>query len=99
LRERVVLIALLGPGRSAEFEFHVADWLVERRRPAAAAILPEVAKLRGRKLLCVFGSEETESLCPTLPSGAAVLDERPGAHHFAGDYVSIAERILAEAGS
>jgi type IV secretory pathway VirJ component len=99
LREKVVLIALLGPGRSAEFEFHVADWLVERRRPAAAAILPEVAKLRGRKLLCVFGSEEAESLCPTLPPGAAVVDERPGAHHFAGDYVAIAERILSESGS
>jgi len=98
LRERVVLIALLGPGQSAEFEFHVADWLLERRRPAAAAILPEVAKLGDRKLLCVFGSEEAESLCRTLPAGAAVLDERPGAHHFAGDYVAVAERILAEAG-
>jgi type IV secretory pathway VirJ component len=98
LREVVVLIALLGPGRTAEFEFHVADWLLERQRPVAQAVLPEVVKLRDRKLLCVFGSAEAASLCPTLPEGMALLDERRGAHHFAGDYASIAERILAEAG-
>jgi type IV secretory pathway VirJ component len=98
LREAVVLIALLGPGRTAEFEFHVADWLLDRQRPAAQPVLPEVVKLRDRKLLCVFGSAEAASLCPTLPEGMTLLDERRGAHHFAGAYASIAERILAEAG-
>jgi type IV secretory pathway VirJ component len=97
LRRSVVLIALLGPGRTAELEFHVADWVVDRDRPGAQPLLPEVAKLRGTKLLCVYGAEEEASLCPTLPEGTAVLDRRPGAHHFGGDYAALAEKILAEA--
>jgi type IV secretory pathway VirJ component len=95
--ERVALIALIGPGREAEFEFHVADWLVTQKRARALPILPEIEKLRGQRLVCLYGSEETGSLCPTLPPGLATLDERPGAHHFGGDYRAIAERIMAEA--
>lgn len=69
--------------------------MLERVARVAPSILPEMEKLRGRRLLCVFGSEETESLCPTLPEGLTALEKRPGAHHFGGDYAAIAERIVA----
>jgi type IV secretory pathway VirJ component len=98
LREAVALIVLIGPGQRVELEFHVTDWALDRERAAALPILPEVTKLRGTKLLCVYGAKEPTSLCPALPKGAAELEQRPGAHHFDGDYAAIAEKILAAAG-
>ncbi|MGH7287418.1 MAG: AcvB/VirJ family lysyl-phosphatidylglycerol hydrolase [Myxococcota bacterium] len=65
--------------------------------PRALPVLPEIEKLHGQRLVCLYGSEETGSLCPTLPPGLATLAERPGAHHFGGDYRGSAERIIAEA--
>jgi type IV secretory pathway VirJ component len=62
------------------------------------AVQPEIEKLRGHRILCVCGKDETDSVCPRLPAHLAVVDERPGGHHFDGDYQGIAARILKEAG-
>jgi type IV secretory pathway VirJ component len=92
---RVRLIALLGPSRMTSFEFHLTDWLGGSGggdRP----VLPEVAKLRGRPLLCLYGQEEKDSLCTEIGGlGKAVALE--GSHHFGGDYAALADRILREA--
>jgi len=96
LRERVALVALVGPERSAEFEFHISDWLSSDPRPDALPIAPEVAKLAGTRVLCVYGRDESESLCRDLAPDLAVRDERPGGHHFGGDYAAIAARIAQE---
>ena len=66
LRARVALVALLGPALSVEFEFHVADWLGGRGSGRALPIPPELAKLRGLRLLCIYGRDERESLCRGL---------------------------------
>jgi type IV secretory pathway VirJ component len=92
---RVRLIVLLGPSRMTSFEFHLTDWLGGSGggdRP----VLPEVAKLRGRPVLCLYGQEETDSLCTEIGGlGKAVALQ--GSHHFGGDYAAIADRILREA--
>jgi CheY-like chemotaxis protein len=68
-----------------------ASALVAVRHQASAL---EMAKLRGLPLLCVYGTDENESLCPRLPAGLAVLDPIEGGHPFGGEYTSIARRIL-----
>jgi type IV secretory pathway VirJ component len=92
---RVRLIVLLGPSRMTSFEFHLTDWLGGSGggdRP----VLPEVAKLRGRPLLCLYGQEEKDSLCTEIGGlGNAVALQ--GSHHFGGDYAALADRILREA--
>jgi type IV secretory pathway VirJ component len=97
LADRVDLIALLGPEPQIAFEFHYTDWIGSAPKQNAHRVQPEVEKLRGRKLLCVYGADETDSICPKLTPGLARLDQRPGGHHFGGDYEAIARRILAEA--
>jgi type IV secretory pathway VirJ component len=91
---RVRLIVLLGPGRKTSFQFHLTDWLPGGDggdRP----VLPEVAKLRGKPLLCLYGQQEQDSLCTQLGAlGKAVSFE--GSHHFGGAYASLADRILHE---
>ncbi|HEX2642387.1 MAG TPA: AcvB/VirJ family lysyl-phosphatidylglycerol hydrolase, partial [Thermoanaerobaculia bacterium] len=96
LLERTRLIALLGPDRTADFEFHLSEWLgggEETGRP----VLPELRELAGRPILCVYGKGESDSLCPEVnpPLGKSIGLE--GAHHFGGDYQAVADLLLREA--
>jgi type IV secretory pathway VirJ component len=95
LRAKIALVALLGPATSVDFEFHLSDWLGGGSSDSALPTAPEVEKLRGLHVLCMYGKEETDSLCPTLPADLAKRDERAGAHHFDGDYEALADGILA----
>jgi len=98
LADRVDLIAFLGPGRAITFQFHFTDWVSNLPRGETQPVQPEIEKLRGKKLLCVYGADEADSVCPRLPEGLARLYECPGGHHFGGNYQAIAERILVESG-
>ena len=89
--------ALLGPSASVEFEFHVGDWLGGGGGKNELPVKPEVEKLAGTPILCFFGAEERDSLCPDLPATLATPVRLKGAHHFGGDYVVIADAILKAA--
>jgi type IV secretory pathway VirJ component len=97
LQERIRLVTLLAPGRKATFEFHVGDWL--GLGDSGLLILPEVKKLAGKPLLCLYGKDEDpkESLCPEIspPLGRSMALE--GGHHFGGGYQALASLILGDA--
>jgi hypothetical protein len=97
LMSRVSLIALLGPARQVDFEFHLTDWLGGPSEGKTYPILPEVQKLVGTRLLCLYGEEEKDSLCRDLEPSFAKVVALGGAHHFAGNYDAIAEAILRQA--
>ena len=96
LQHRVRVMTLIVPSQSAEFEFHVAEWAglnVGDTLPT----LPEMQKAQGINTLCIYGTEEKESLCPKLvPLGAKVL-ALPGGHHAGGDYDRVVTEILTAA--
>lgn len=96
LKERVGVVALLGPSGRVDFEFHLADWLEESAPSTALPVGPEVAKLSGMKVLCLYGRDEADSLCPEVDRAVAEPVELPGGHHFGGDYEGIGQRILQE---
>jgi len=94
LRQELVLLALLGPAERANFQFHWADLLTETSKPSDPPILPELERLRGMQVLCVYGKDEKESLCRLADTSAVRVDKRPGRHHFDGGYDAIAAEIL-----
>ena len=96
LRDRVPLVALLGPSEKVSFEFHVSDWLGGSSRADALPVLPELEKLRDKKILCFCGEKEADSLCHKLGPDVAETFVLPGAHHFGGKYGFIAEAIIKE---
>jgi type IV secretory pathway VirJ component len=98
LRAKVVLLALLGPTPTVEFEFHVGDWLGGGGARDQLPVRPEVDRLAGTPILCFYGEEERDSLCPSLPASLATAVPLQGAHHFGGDYAGIARTILKAAG-
>ena len=61
--------------------------------------MPELQKLRGMNVLCVYGEKETDSLCPSLDTNDYKILREPGGHHFAGRYAEIGDAIVREVGA
>lgn len=96
LLARVKLVALLSPAKQASFEFHVSQWFISATRDARP-VMPEVAKLEGTKVLCIYGDQETDTLCPALGAGLAALKQLGGGHHYGRDFRTLAREILKAA--
>jgi type IV secretory pathway VirJ component len=96
LRNRVRLIVLLGPGERVGFEFHVKEWISAPSGREAKPVLPELEKLRGKKILCFCGKKETDSLCNRIDPSLGKSFVLPGAHHFGGQYKAIAQTMIKE---
>jgi type IV secretory pathway VirJ component len=94
-RSNVALAAILGMSEHALFEFHVASWVSDD--DSGPATLPEVNRITGIPVLCVYGAEESDSLCPKLDPARFKIVKLKGGHHFDGDYAGLAREILAAA--
>lgn len=93
VRQRVVEVSLLGLEAAAAFQFHVGGWL-GLKDPTARPVLPELQKVDPRLVQCVYGEEEEDSLCPDPALGPIERIRTTGGHHFDGDYVALARRLL-----
>ena len=93
-RRRVEQVSLLGLGAQAVFEFHVTEWLADHPSASTRAVLPEVLRLDLRRVQCVYGAEEHDSLCRVPALASAEIIGTAGGHHFDGDYRALAARIL-----
>jgi len=91
-RQLVTEAVMIAPGTKATFEFHVGNWF-----GGASGAIPSEAeglKLDPAHTLCIHGREETDSLCTVIAGKAAQSVTLPGAHHFNGDYKTVAAEIL-----
>ena len=96
VRAAVRTVSLLGLSDTATFEFHVAEWIPgssDNGRPTA----PEIGRMTGAPVLCLYGAEEQDSPCPKLKSPDVHALALAGGHHFDGNYGALAEQILAQA--
>jgi type IV secretory pathway VirJ component len=93
-QSKIRLVALLGPSPYVEFEFHMSDWL--RDKKAGLAVQPELARVRDRKVLCLWGEDDKDSLCNGLTQANVHVVTLKGAHHFDGGYEKLAHIILDE---
>ena len=93
LKSRLELIALLGPGMEVDFEFHLSNWLASSSKTALPT-MPEVMKLDNTRLLCFYGEQETDSLCPNIRGDNFKAVVLAGSHHFGGNYSAIVQNIL-----
>jgi type IV secretory pathway VirJ component len=97
LRSRLSLVAMIGLAERASFEFHWTDLVTDTHRPADLLVAPEVLKIQGVHMLCLYGSHEKGSLCPTFPPSVLRADQHGGKHTLSGrDGAAVAERILRE---
>jgi type IV secretory pathway VirJ component len=94
-RARVALTAVMGMSEHALFEFHVSSWIADS--DSGPATLPEINRITGMPVLCIYGADESDSLCPKLDPNKFIVVKLKGGHHFDGDYASLARQILAAA--
>lgn len=94
-RAQVALTAILGMSEHALFEFHVSSWISDGN--SGPATLPEVNRITGVPVLCIYGEDEHDSLCPRLDPAKFKIVKTKGGHHFDGDYAALANDILAAA--
>jgi type IV secretory pathway VirJ component len=89
-------IVLIGPSSSAEFEFHLLDWLGRAPSRDALPVIPEVLKIRKDvRILCVHGEKDTAQICGSLDPGRVLSVALPGGHRLGGGYGPVASAILA----
>jgi type IV secretory pathway VirJ component len=94
-RSHVALTAVMGMSEHALFEFHMTSWISDDN--SGPATLPEVDRISGMPVLCIYGDEEDDTLCPKLDPRKAIVVKLKGGHHFDGDYPGLARIILAAA--
>lgn len=94
-RAQVALTAVLGLSPHALFEFHLSNWLGDDA--SGPATLPEMNRIAGIPVVCVYGADESDSLCPSLDPHRFTLIQTQGGHHFDGDYAALTRQILAAA--
>lgn len=95
-QSRTTVIALLGFEPTFDLEVSVSGWL--NIAPSTNLdVKPYLAALPMSKVMCFYGVEEKEddSTACVLPGlDGATRIERPGGHHFDGNYQAIADAIL-----
>ncbi|HEY2678574.1 MAG TPA: AcvB/VirJ family lysyl-phosphatidylglycerol hydrolase [Steroidobacteraceae bacterium] len=94
-KSQVALLAIMGMSEHALFEFHVSSWISDDN--SGPLTLPEVNRISGMPVLCVYGEDEHDSLCPKLDATRFKVVKLKGGHHFDGDYAALAGQILAAA--
>lgn len=96
IQDRIQLLTFLGLGSQADFQFHFADWFGTFAHPQSLAVGPEVEKLKGKRMLCVYGSHDEDALCKTLPAGLVRTLVLGGGHRIGSHFEPITEAILRE---
>jgi type IV secretory pathway VirJ component len=91
-KAQVALTAILGMSEHALFEFHVSSWISDDN--SGPATLPEVNRISGMPVLCIYGEDEHDSLCPKLDPQKFIVVKVKGGHHFDGNYAGLADDIL-----
>ena len=98
LRGRLALVAMLGLQEHASFHYRFSDLWATTTSPKDAPILPELERLRGTNMLCVYGTKEDESLCRNIDPSLVYPVGKVGGHHFDGDYRALTDLIVARMG-
>lgn len=98
VRSRVDAVAMLGLATRASFTFHWVDLVSDRARASDLLVGPELARaaaaLPGARLVCVYGTSETDSACRDASPAVVTQVARTGAHHFDGDFPGLARVVL-----
>ncbi len=93
LKQRIVLVAMIGLGTRSSFEFHWQDIVRDVKRASDLPTLPEIDALRGMRMLCVYGTDEKDSGCRNAPEGLMRTVGLPGDHHFNRQFQAVADLI------
>jgi type IV secretory pathway VirJ component len=92
-RRTLAGLILIGPGVSASFEIDPLDW-VRTPEENPATRVADAVRADGLPTLCVAGTDEDNTPCPSVVGTPGVRVVRlPGSHHFNSDYSAVADAV------
>lgn len=91
LRSRIRMVALLGTEATTPFQVTVGGWL---GLGGDNAVAPAVAAIPADRVVCIYGEEETLTVCDDAVLKGMETRKLDGGHHFDGDYEGIADYLL-----
>lgn len=94
VRRHVRRLVLIGTGPHGDLQFHPVSWL-DLAASDSFAVRPAITALSDMRITCVYGDQEEDDICPTLPDSAAAKVRLPGDHHFNRDYAALASAVLS----
>jgi type IV secretory pathway VirJ component len=83
---------LIGPGEKASFEFRLSNWV--GKNTAGLPLMPELQKMTAARTLCIYGTDDRDTVCPQVPAEFVTPVPLAGGHHFDGVYQKLADQIL-----
>jgi type IV secretory pathway VirJ component len=98
LHKKIELLVLLGASPTVSYEFHLSNWLGDEGGPTEPT-LPEIDRISDIPILCVYGTDEKDTVCKRSRNNRLKQVPLAGGHHFGGDYKGIANRIENELGA
>src|SRR5581483_5568064 len=97
LKPRVELSALIGLDRTIDFEVTPVDLFRDTPSSREVPVRSEVERMRGKRVLCIYGRRDRNSLCPALDPLLATRIGMTGGHHLCGAYDRLARIIWSAA--
>jgi len=95
LQAAVRTVVLMGPSATANFEFHVLDWIGRGPQRNALPVRPEIDKIKPEMaILCVYGEGDTDQICSQLDARRVRCVQVPGGHRVGSGYGPVASAIL-----
>ena len=95
-RSRILLAAIVVPGRTVEYRASPGE--IFTFATAGEDALPTARRLRWLPLLCIYGKEESQSLCPLLHSPNVRSVALPGGHMLHHDSAAVLRELLPAMG-
>ena len=95
LRDRINMVGLVSLSANANFQFHLIDLIRDVKRPDDVPIAPELEKLRGMHVVCIYGTEEDDSGCLQADTSVVTRYARPGGHRLTGGFDAVADILGA----
>jgi type IV secretory pathway VirJ component len=92
-RERLRMVAFLSLSETAVFEFHLQNWIGAAKD--AIPVTPELLRMKGVRGLCVYGANDTDSICSKPAAKSLQVVKLSGGHHFDGNYAKLAALLLS----
>jgi type IV secretory pathway VirJ component len=92
----IPLLAFLSVSKTADFQFHLGDWIGGGPSKTSMPVIPELEKMRGKRMFFFFGKEEKEEIAGISTAHLGTTISLPGGHHFGGHYEAIADSIISE---
>lgn len=95
LTSRINMVGLIALGRRANFQYHLIDLIRDVERPDDVLTLPELAKLRALRVVCIYGAEEDDSACrdPSLAWTTRVV--HAGGHRLTKGFETVDSAVVA----